>query len=89
LAIRVNAEKGKTMTIIQIQGNLTKEDLCDLKEACESVNTRLWLDLSDLTSADNDGVRELRSLSEAGAELHGANPYVRQLLLETDKRREQ
>jgi anti-anti-sigma regulatory factor len=89
LAIRVNTEKGKTMTIIQIQGKLTKADLCDLKEACESASTPLWLDLSDLISADSEGVRELQSLSEAGAELHGANPYVRQLLLETDKRREQ
>jgi anti-anti-sigma regulatory factor len=88
LAIRVNTEAGKTMTVIQIQGRLTKADLCDLKEACESASTPLWLDLSDLTSADNDGVRELQSLLEAGAELHGANPYIRQLLLETDKRRE-
>jgi anti-anti-sigma regulatory factor len=89
LAIRVNTEKGKTMTIIQIQGKLTKADLRDLKEVCESASTPLWLDLSDLISADSEGVRELQSLSEAGAELHVANPYVRQLLLETDKRREQ
>jgi anti-anti-sigma regulatory factor len=89
LAIRVNTEAGKTMTIIQIQGKLTKADLRDLKEACESANTPLWLDLSDLTSADNDGVRELQLLSEAGAELHGANAYIRQLLLEANERKEE
>jgi anti-anti-sigma regulatory factor len=88
LAIRVNTEKGKRMTIIQIQGKLTRADLRDLKEVCESASTPLWLDLSDLTSADNDGVRELQSLSEAGAELHGANPYICQLLLEANEKKE-
>ena len=38
-----------------------------------------------MRSADGDGIRALQSLSEAGAELHGANPYISQLLLEANK----
>jgi hypothetical protein len=44
----------------------------------------LRLDLSGLRSADRDGIRALRSLSEKGAELRGANPYINQLLLEAN-----
>jgi hypothetical protein len=44
------------------------------------------LDLSGLRSADSDGIRALQSLSEAGAELRGASPYIYQLLLEANKK---
>ena len=47
-----------------------------------SANPPLRLNLSGLRSADRDGIRALQSLAEAGAELHGANPYINQLLLE-------
>ena len=57
----------------------------DLRAACESANKSLRLDLSGLRSADKDGTRALRSLLEAGTELHGANPYVRRLLCEAGK----
>ena len=89
MTVRVNVKKGKAMTIIEIQGKLMRADQCDLKAACDSANTPLWLDLSKLVSADDEGIRALQSLSDAGAELHEANPYIRQLLLETDKRREE
>jgi hypothetical protein len=46
----------------------------------------LHLDLSGLFSADRDGIQALRSLSENGAELHGASPYINQLLLEARKK---
>lgn len=85
MPIRVVIEAGKTITIVRIQGRLTSADVCDVRAACEAANTPLQLDLSDLISADGDGIRSLCSLSETGAELYGANPYVRQLLLEANK----
>ena len=57
----------------------------DVRAACESANPPLRLELFGLRSADCDGIRALVSLSEAGAELRGANPYIRQLLLEANK----
>ncbi len=86
MSIRVTFEAGQTATTIRIEGQLTGAGLPDVRAACESAKPPLRLDLSGLTSADNDGIRTLRSLSERGAELHGASPYVRQLLLEAKRR---
>lgn len=84
MTIRVSTEAGQTTTTIRIEGQLTVADLADVRAACESASPPLRLDLSGLRSADVDGIRALRSLAET-AELHGANPYIRQLLLEADK----
>jgi anti-anti-sigma regulatory factor len=85
LTIRVSTEAGETVTTIRIEGKLTSADVPDVRAACGSANPPLRLDLSGLRSADSDGIRALQSLSEAGAELHGANPYINQLLLEANK----
>jgi anti-anti-sigma regulatory factor len=82
LAFRVSTEAGDTVTTIRIEGQLTSASVPDVRAACGSANPPLRLDLSGLRSADSDGIRALQSLSEAGAELHGANPYINQLLLE-------
>jgi anti-anti-sigma regulatory factor len=82
LAFRVSTEVGDTVTTIRIEGELTSASVPDVRAACGSANPPLRLDLSGLRSADSDGIRALQSLSEAGAELHGANPYINQLLLE-------
>jgi hypothetical protein len=85
LAFRVHTEAGETVTTIRIEGQLTSASVADLRAACESANPPFRLDLSGLRSADSDGIRALQSLAEAGAELHGANPYINQLLLEANK----
>ena len=84
MTIRVSTEEGGTVTTIRIEGKLTSTSVPDVRAACGSANSPFRLDLSGLQSADRDGIRALRSLSEAGAELHGANPYIRQLLIETN-----
>ncbi len=85
MTIRVSTEVGETATTLRIEGQLTGAYLPDVRAACESAKPPLRLDLSGLKSADIDGIRALRSLSETGAELHGASPYIRQLLLEANK----
>jgi anti-anti-sigma regulatory factor len=84
LTIRVTTEVGETVTTIRIEGKLTSVSVPDVRAACESANSPLRLDLSGLFSADSDGIRTLRSLSEQGAELNGASPYINQLLLEAN-----
>jgi hypothetical protein len=84
LTIRISTEAGGTVTTIRIEGKLTSVSVPDVRTACESANPPLHLDLSGLFSADSDGIRALRSLSEAGAKLHGASPYINQLLLEAN-----
>jgi hypothetical protein len=85
LAFRVHTEAGETVTTIRIEGKLTSADVPDVRAACGSANPPLRLDLSGLRTAAPDGIRALQSLSEAGAELHGPNPYINQLLLEANK----
>ncbi len=85
MTFRVSTEAGETSTTIRIEGRLAGVDLPAVTAACESANPPLRMDLSGLKSADVDGIRALRSLSETGAELHGASPYIRQLLLEAAK----
>ncbi len=85
MTIRLSkATDGKTTTI-RIEGFLMGIDIPDLRTACESANTPCRLDLSGLRSADADGIQALRSLLASGTELHGANPYVRQMLYEAGK----
>ncbi len=86
MTIRVSTEVGETVTTIRIEGKLTSVSVPDVRAACESVDPPVRLDLSGLFSADRDGIRTLRSLSEQGAELHGASPYINQLLLEARKK---
>ncbi len=82
MTVRISTEEGETVTTILIEGRLTGSSVPDVKAACESANPPLRLELSGLRSADRDGIRALLSLSEAGAELRGASPYINQLLLE-------
>ena len=85
MTIRVTTEAEETVTTIRIEGQLTSVSVPDVRAACESANPPLRLDLSGLRSADSGAIRALQSLSEAGAELHDATPYIRQLLLEANK----
>ena len=80
MTIRISTEAGEAITTIRIEGRLTIAGVPDVRAACESTHPPLRLDLSGLRSADGDGMRALQSLSEAGAELHGASPYINQLL---------
>ncbi len=86
MIIRISTEVGERATTIRIAGQLTRVDLPDVRAACESAKPPLHLDLSGLKSADPDGIRALRALSETGAELHGASPCINQLLLEAGKK---
>ena len=86
MTVRVSTEAGETVTIIRIEGVLTSASVPDVIAACDSANRPLRLDLSGLRSAERDGIRALQSLSEAGAELHDASPYINQLLLEPGRK---
>ena len=85
MAIRLTTEVGQTATTIRIEGKLTSAELPDLRGACESAGAPLRLDLKDLKSVDSDGIRAILSLSESGVELHGASPYINQLLHEASQ----
>jgi hypothetical protein len=85
MTIRLTNVTDGTTTTIHIEGFLMGVDIPDLIAAYESATATCRIDLLGLRSADTDGIQALRSLLESGAELHGANSYVRQLLYEGGK----
>jgi ABC-type transporter Mla MlaB component len=67
-------------TTIFVAGKLSASEVPDLRKECQSFDVPLRLDLSGLKSADPTGIKLLRSLSAAGAELYGASIFIRKLL---------
>ncbi len=86
LTIRITTEEGETVTTILLEGQLTGSSVPDVRAACESANQPVRLDLSGMRSADGGAIRVIKSLLEAEAELHGASPYIEQLMVEVEKK---
>jgi ABC-type transporter Mla MlaB component len=80
LAIRITTKTDGNKTTVFVAGKLSATEVPDLIKECESAAAPLRLDLSGLKSADPTGIKILRSLSEAGAELYGASPFISKLL---------
>ena len=83
MTLRITTVPDKNKTTIRVEGRLAAEGVEDLQVEIQLVAGPVHLDLSDLQSADADGVRALRSLSAKGTKLVGASPYIRQLLDDT------
>ena len=81
IAYRLSSSSSGDGALIRVEGALDAEGAAALRRECRSDGTTVRLDLSELRSADRDGIEALRSLAGEGAELTGASPYV-QLLLE-------
>jgi len=82
MAFRISSRRDESGTVVRIEGSLDAVAVPDLLATCQAVGSPLRLDLSGLMSADADGAEALRRLAEAGAELAGMSPYIRQLVLE-------
>jgi len=65
---------------LKLDGRLTAEEVPELLRVCVGLTGPVVLDLSDLQSADREGVSALRQLRARGAELAGASPYLCLLL---------
>ena len=83
MTLRITTVPGKNKTTIRVEGRLAAEGVEELQKEIQLVAGPVYLDLSDLQSADAEGVRALRSLSGASAKIVGASPYIHQLLHDT------
>ena len=79
---------GKTRTI-RMAGRLGRQEARDLERLCVGPPDVLRLDIRDLLSADDAGLRTLTRLMAGGAELYGASPYLRMKLHSSGPHREQ
>jgi ABC-type transporter Mla MlaB component len=80
MSIRVTSSTDKGQTVLRIDGRLMSEDVAEVASQCETAQTAYTVDLSDLQSADSEGVRLLLELVRRGAQIRGASPYIELLL---------
>jgi anti-anti-sigma regulatory factor len=71
---------GPPATTVKVDGRLTGDEVPELRGACEEIEGRLVLDLTDLKSADRQGVSVLWELRAKGADFIGVSPYLELLL---------
>ncbi len=85
MQLRITEERRLEQFVIAIHGELLQEGVLELKRVCERVQGKLFLDLTNLTRADAEGLKSIRHLEAEGAEIVGASRYL-ELLLEQDAR---
>ena len=80
MALRVTVLETADLTVIRVDGRLADEGVAELEEACRRAKRPTVLDLANLVTADDTGVRLLRRLVREGLHLLGASPYAALLL---------
>ncbi len=85
MRVRIEARRVENdVTLVTIAGRLAAANVRELHDLCECFEGTLVLDLSDLVSADAQGLEALRELEDRGAELRNVSPFIR--LLKDGKR---
>ena len=80
MTVRITTETEPKATVIRIEGDLRLEVIEELERVSDEAGGSLVLDLTNLASADAEGLRALGSLMKQGAEIRGASPYIRMRL---------
>ena len=80
MSVRIETRPEDSKTTLRIQGRLAGSDVPELLRASRSIKGLIVLDLTDLQSADPDGIKAIQHLVRGGAELRGVSPFVRILL---------
>ncbi len=83
MVIRISKTVEEHRTVLKVDGRLKAADLQELTRAYESGGRATALDLSELQSADRDGVAYLRKLVSEGVEVRKASPYIELLIRKT------
>jgi len=66
--------------VVAIEGALRREVVPELDRVCKAITGPMCLDLANVTIADDAGLAALRVLSDMGAAIAGASPYLRMRL---------
>ena len=80
MGFRLIVSETPDITTIGVVGRLGDDAVVILGETCSGAGRPLVLDLSELTSASDAGVLQLRRLAGEGVHLLGASRYMRLLL---------
>jgi len=80
MSIRVTRTTDTGKTVLKIDGRLQSQDIGEVEEEQRSVRGPLVLELTNLQSADAAGITMLRRMTQEGARIQGASPYIELLL---------
>ena len=80
MTIRITKTIDSETTVLHVAGGLMSEDMCLLSTESQNIDGPMALELSELKTADPDGVAMLREIASLGAELRGVTPYIDLLL---------
>jgi ABC-type transporter Mla MlaB component len=80
MSIRASRTSEAEQMVLRIDGRLTSEDVDELAKLYGAEGSPNVIDLSDLQSADSDGVRLLLDFVSRGAQIRDASPYIELLL---------
>jgi len=80
MTLRITVRALGPPTTVKMDGRLTAEEVPELWSVCAEIEGRLALDLTDLKSADRQGVSALQELRAKGADLIGVSPFLGLLL---------
>ena len=80
MTVRITTDTEPDATVIRIEGDLCAEVIEELDRVSGETGGPVLLDLTNLASADAEGLRALGSLRKQGAEIRGASPYIRMRL---------
>lgn len=83
IRITTSVEEGKA--IVHIAGQLEGETVDALADEVEHSQVPEFVDLTELQSADSEGVRLILKLVSLGSQIRGASPYIRLLLQQKEK----
>lgn len=80
MGFRIETVNEGNRTVIQVAGAFGGQALMEVRRLCKITLGPLCLDLSNLQSAEEEGVRYLKELEESGVTLVGLSPYIRLLM---------
>jgi hypothetical protein len=80
MELRISVSKMGSVSVVKVDGALTREGLAELERAVFPSGEDVRLDFSELRSLDAAGLAAVRALREGGAEIAGASPYIALLI---------
>jgi hypothetical protein len=80
MTIYITCTEGPDRTTLRVDGWLEGDEVDELLQVVRATTQPVVLNLTDLRSADERGVRVLRQLAEQGVRLTGVSDYLKLLM---------
>ena len=85
----IGVERSDADCALRLEGRLAGTAVAELDRVARELEPPIRVDLSQLFSADDEGIAALQSLRASGAELIGTRPVIEQRIESTNNNRKQ